>query len=318
MLNIIQKHAADKKRKEFGRLDKKRDAGQTTPENIKRYDNIVYGNDKKWPKWQLLDVYRPKEVSVTQKLPVIVSVHGGGWVYGDKDVYQFYCMRLAQRGFAVVNYSYRLAPENTFPASLIDTENVFQWITDNAVEYGLDTENVFAVGDSAGAHLLSLYASALTNEEYAKNFPFIHKKQLFLRAIALNCGKYKIAFPEDNDELKTIIRAFLPQHGSTEELNLIDGSAHITEAFPPTFVMSCKGDFLLSQVPYITKALEEARIEYVYHCYGSDEKPLWHVFHCDPKLSEAVTCNDNECDFFKQHSSSKILNEISSSNREDS
>ena len=38
--------------------------------------------------------------------PVIVSFHGGGWVYGDKNVYQFYCMELAKRGFAVVNYSY--------------------------------------------------------------------------------------------------------------------------------------------------------------------------------------------------------------------
>ena len=58
-----------------------------------------------------LDVYRPK-LNIKGKLPVIMSVHGGGWVYGDKDVYQWYCMNLAQRGFAVVNYSYRLA-QNT-------------------------------------------------------------------------------------------------------------------------------------------------------------------------------------------------------------
>lgn len=101
-----------------------------------------------------LDVYRPKATNIEEKLPVIVSVHGGGWVYGDKEGYQYYCMSLAQRGFAVVNFSYRLAPESKFPASIIDTNLVFGWILDHAEEYGFDTENIFAVGDSAGAHML--------------------------------------------------------------------------------------------------------------------------------------------------------------------
>lgn len=50
-----------------------RDAGLTTPDDITRYDDILYGTDAKW---QILDVYRPK--SATGILPVIVSVHGGG------------------------------------------------------------------------------------------------------------------------------------------------------------------------------------------------------------------------------------------------
>ena len=100
-------------RAEFAEGDNKRDAGLKTPENIVRYDDIIYGTESKWQK---LDVYRQKDA--TGKLPVIVSVHGGGWVYGDKERYQFYCMDLAERGFAVVNFSYRLAPEYKFPASL--------------------------------------------------------------------------------------------------------------------------------------------------------------------------------------------------------
>ena len=79
----------------FKHSDDKRDKGLTTPENILRFDNIRYGQD---PKWNILDVYRPK--SVDGPFPVIVSVHGGGWVYGDKDRYQYYCMSLAQQGFA--------------------------------------------------------------------------------------------------------------------------------------------------------------------------------------------------------------------------
>ncbi|MGB4661825.1 MAG: alpha/beta hydrolase, partial [Mobilitalea sp.] len=115
--------ASDKLRKEFGEGDAKRDAGLCTPEDIERVNNIQYGPDSVW---NVLDVYRPKAES--GKLPVIVIVHGGGWVYGDKEVYQFYGMNLAQRGFAVVNFSYRLAPEAKYPAPLEDTNLVITWM----------------------------------------------------------------------------------------------------------------------------------------------------------------------------------------------
>ena len=98
---------SDAVRKSFKEFDDVRDAGLTTPEDIVRFDDICYGEDINWQK---LDVYRPKS-AVGQVLPVSVSIHGGGWVYGDKERYQYYCMSLAQHGFAVVNYTYRLAPE---------------------------------------------------------------------------------------------------------------------------------------------------------------------------------------------------------------
>ena len=100
-------------RKGIAESDARRDAGLTTPEDIQRFDDLRYGDD---PQWNVLDVYRPK--GEEGKLPVIFSIHGGGWVYGDKQLYSHYCMRLAQRGFAVVNFSYRLAPESKYPAAL--------------------------------------------------------------------------------------------------------------------------------------------------------------------------------------------------------
>lgn len=98
--------------KAFVLADSQKNKGQVTPESIIRFDDIAYGPDKKW---NVLDVYRPRDVQ--GKLPVIIDVHGGGWVYGDKEVYQYYCMALARRGFAVVNFTYRLAPEFIFPST---------------------------------------------------------------------------------------------------------------------------------------------------------------------------------------------------------
>ena len=160
-------------------------------------------------------------------------------------------------------------------------------------------KNVFAVGDSAGGHLLSLYASAVTNDEYAKNYPFIHKKNLVLRGVALNCGKYKMEDLRNEANSRLLIEALLPEHGTDKEMQQIDGSAHVTKDFPPAFVMTCKGDFLFEQAPIMVKALESAGVNYEFKIYGTDESPLWHVFHCDSRLPQAKECNDDECSFFR-------------------
>lgn len=283
---------SDLLRKSFAEGDDIRDAGLTTPEDIVRYDDIAYGPD---PKWQALDVYRPKAAE-GKTLPAIVSVHGGGWVYGDKERYQFYCMNLAQRGFAVVNFTYRLAPEYKFPSSLEDTNLVFTWVLANAETYGMDAGHIFAVGDSAGGHCLGLYACLCTNREFAKSFPFRPPEGFVPKAIALNCGCYRIMEKKD----LALMREFLPERGTKEELELIDVTNHVTEKFPPTFMMTCTGDFLKEQVPILSAKLAECDVPFVYRYYGDAEHVLGHVFHCNINSEDARLCNDEECGFFKR------------------
>ena len=290
-------------RKTFAVGDMIRDAGLTTPDDIQRFDNIVYGEDKVW---QSLDVYRPKAINKEEKLAVIVSVHGGGWVYGDKKTYQFYCMSLAQRGFAVVNFSYRLAPESKFPASIIDTNLVFGWILDHAEEYGFDTENIFAVGDSAGAYLLGLYINLCTNPEYAKvykeKYGIQTPQDLKIRAVALNCGQYHFDLEEMNNEMTdNLMKEFLPEGGTQEELELVNVDTYVTEKFPPVYLMTAEKDFLKEQAPLLEKVLKEKKVPYIYSCYEGTKKKLEHVFHLNMKLADADRCNDAECKFFRHY-----------------
>ena len=85
---------------------------------VERIDNLPYGPDEKW---HTLDVYLPKKESAP--FPVIINIHGGGWVYGTKETYQYYGMGLAKRGFAFINPNYRLAPEHAeFPDELDDVD----------------------------------------------------------------------------------------------------------------------------------------------------------------------------------------------------
>lgn len=287
--------ASDTVRIEFKKGDDIRDAGLTTPEDIVRYDDIVYGND---PKWQSLDVYRPKAAE-GKKLPVIVSVHGGGWVYGDKERYQFYCMSLAQRGFAVVNFTYRLAPENKFPVPLEDTNSVFSWILAHGEEYGFDPAHIFGVGDSAGAHNLGLYSSICTNPKYASEYDFKPPEGFAPTAIALNCGAYHIDISQ-KDLTAELMEDFLPGKGTEKELFLMDVASHITDRFPPTFFMTCTDDFLKDQAPIIAAKLLEKDVPFVFRYYGDKDNRLPHVFHCNMRSEDARLCNDEECEFFRK------------------
>ncbi|MBQ6126094.1 MAG: alpha/beta hydrolase [Erysipelotrichaceae bacterium] len=282
-------------RYDFGKGDRKRDAGLKTPEDVRRFDNISYGRDKKY---QLLDVYRPKDVE--GKLPVIVSVHGGGWVYGTKETYQFYCMSLAQRGFAVVNYSYRLAPEHRYPAQIEDTNAVIKWIIGNGDAYGFDTDNVFAVGDSAGGRLLSVYAAMLNDEAYAKHYGIDTPEGFRFNAIALNCGLYRQEYTRKGTAAR-LLNDLLPKGWTREDLDMLNSTDKIRQGYPPTYVMSANGDFLRGQVDLIVPELEKNGIPHVVKIYGDEKNTLGHVFHVNMKLKDAALCNDEECAFFRSY-----------------
>lgn len=285
-------------RQQFKAGDDIRDAGLTTPEDIVRYDDIQYGASDVW---QVLDLYRPRAAE-GQSLPVIISVHGGGWVYGNKERYQYYCMSLAQHGFAVVNFTYRLAPEFKFPAPLEDLNLVVQWVMDHKERYLLDVGRVYAVGDSAGAHQLSIYSAACNDAAYAERIG-IHPVEGFLpTAVALNCGAYIIDPENDTDSLTMrLMSDYLPNGGSAEELDIINVIHHVNDQFPPAFIMTGTGDFLQNQAAPFVQQLMKCSVPHEFHFYGDRDHELGHVFHCNIKLDVARTCNTEECNFFRKY-----------------
>ena len=288
---------SDKIRREFKKADDVRDAGLDTPDYVERFNDIVYGTAD--PKQQVLDVYRPKDMA-GKSLPVIVSVHGGGWVYGDKERYQYYCMSLVQYGFAVVNFTYRLAPEHKFPAAIEDTNLVMRFVMEHSEEYGFDTDHIFAVGDSAGAHNLSIYAGISTDKERAEMFPFEVPENFRLKAIALNCGVYEIHMDDEGNLDRALMAEYLPGKGTEEEVEQINALHGITENYPPTLYMTCTGDFLQEQVLNLQKTLIAHQVPQEFLYYGDRDTELGHVFHLNMKSDIAHRCNKEECGFFRR------------------
>jgi acetyl esterase/lipase len=109
---------------------------------------------------QLMDVYFPWKPAGPS--PVILFVHGGGWVAGTKTGTpgMSYFLDLARRGYTTFSIDYRLAPADIFPANIIDVKCAVRHIRANAKDYNIDPNRIGAWGASAGGHLVALLGTA--------------------------------------------------------------------------------------------------------------------------------------------------------------
>lgn len=273
--------------------DRRRDAAIPLPTGITECRNISYGS---YGDHSLLDVYYPDGTAAP--LPTIVSIHGGGYVYGTKEVYRRYGMDMARRGFAFVNFNYRLAPKWKFPAPLADASAVLEWVVKNAKRYHLDPDRIVLVGDSAGAQLASQYAAIHTNPEYAALFA-LNLPQVHIRALGLNCGMYDFSALAAGAR-KGIYRDYLGKSlpAGDPRFQVLEA---ITAAYPPAYITTSCQDFLRSNAEPMCHFLTAKGVPCAWKCYGSEgEEAVGHVFHVNIILPDAIQCNDDAAAFFKQ------------------
>lgn len=271
------------------------DASLKESKGITRYDNIVYGPD---PDWNTLDIYRP-ENREGEQLPVIIHVHGGGWIYGSKEGYQYYCMTLAAKGYAVINMNYRLTPMFHFPSPVEDLNFLVHWLLDKGDVYHLNLERLYGVGDSAGAHTLGIYAAICTNEAYAKKFSFVVPEKNLFAAIALNSGVYLSCFEKEKADFTRILVMEYLGTEVMENIALFEYINYVNEEYPCTFIMTAQNDFVKIQSIRFAERLVEKSVNFIFRMYASKKNKLGHAFHCDLRLPEAAVCNQEEIAFFE-------------------
>lgn len=232
-------------RAEWKKGDDVRDVGLSPidPE-VKRYNDLSYGP---YGKYNLLDINVPKNYQ--GKIPVIINIHGGGFFYGSKETYQFYCLFLAKQGFAVINFNYRLALDYQFPANIEDIDRVYNWLMTNAEKYNLDLNNVFLVGDSAGGQMVVQMITIYTNSHYRHLFG-MRNPQFKIRAGASNCGGFVTKnyhdIPKDQG-LLYIVGLYFSTHQDTATTDLTKVEDYIDSDFLPLYVMTANKDFIREQ-----------------------------------------------------------------------
>lgn len=136
-------------------------AGQTAPaaapfsteriaSEYQVFPNIVYRTANNVP--LKLDLYLPPGER-KPAVPVVMVIHGGGWVAGNKEEYGLFLLPYLAMGWAAVNVEYRLAESSPAPAAVEDCRCALGWILQNAEKYGLDPKRIVTTGASAGGHL---------------------------------------------------------------------------------------------------------------------------------------------------------------------
>ena len=276
--------------------DNKRLATQSKPEGVTEICDIAYIDDGN--KYHLLDLYYPE--GTTGKLPVIIDVHGGGWVYGDKELNKIFCLNMAKRGFAVFNMSYRLYDDATVNEQLQDVGFALRWISEHGHEYPCDMENIMLVGDSAGGQLAAYSAVLMSSPELRKVF-CIADYDMNLTALTLISP---VAYMDDgmmgvycrrmwgDDYKKKITHMFM----NLDKI-LPYGS------LPPTMLITSSGDFLAQKQTH--RAAEDLRkngftaklLDYS----EVDGKKLDHVFSVIyPESASGNDAINNFCNFFQK------------------
>ena len=142
-----------------------------------------------------LDVFAPQEVADRDvKRPVVIFLHGGTWMIGDKNffgVYRGVGRFLAENGFVAVMVNYRLSPFVRHPEHARDVARAFAWCRRNIQRYGGDPDQIILAGHSAGGHLACLLAMDSTYlEDSALNLD--DKARKAIRGVVSISGVYRI------------------------------------------------------------------------------------------------------------------------------
>lgn len=284
------------------RQDDKRIATLKTPEGVFESNDHEYLPDGH--KYHKLDVYYPE--GTTGKLPVIVDIHGGGWMYGDKELNKNYCLTLAKRGNVVFNMSYPLYPEITSIEQLRHVAAALKWVYENLDNFPCDKSSICLTGDSAGG-MLALYTAMLSQSEKMREIFSVPDFSLKFNAVCLTSA---MSYLDDGTAVSKYTKIMLGKNYKKEKWADYVNADKLLELgeMIPTFMVTSSGDFLArGQVEKTAELFREKGIDCELMNWDKFEgKDLPHVFAIlYPDHEPSRRTIDAMLQFFKKHSTAK-------------
>ena len=143
----------------------------------------------------LMDIYCPKNGNGLY--PVVIDIHGGAWIYGDKEINQRFALGYAKAGFAVVNMNYTLMPASNIKKQEQEIFAMLHYINEHAEEYQCDRQRVILSGDSAGAHLSALCYAIMKSPSLCKIYQVTPPSLNICGLVSLH-GVHDLSFISDS------------------------------------------------------------------------------------------------------------------------
>jgi len=253
--------------------------------DVKRVANLPYADGGR--RFEL-DIYHHRGKPTGR--PILLQVHGGGWIVGRKDQQGLPLMnKMAARGWVCAAANYPLSPKAKWPAHLVALKRAIAWLREHAHEFGADPDYIAVTGGSAGGHLAAMLA--LTEDDKTLQ-PGFEDADTSVQACAPMYGLYDVAGDTRTKDVRlripVLIKPYLMGRDAKypEAYRAASPLARVSDSAPPFMVVHGAYDTLVR--------VSEARV-FVEALRGASNNPVvyaeltgaQHAFDVFPSIRSA-------------------------------
>lgn len=266
-------------------------------DGIREHRDIPYTNRS--GKQLLMDIFEP-EVPKGTELPVIINIHGGALIMGNKEFSVGFCRQLARRGYLVCSLEYRLIPDVRVYEQFDDVCAGMDCVGRKLVEFDVDFTRIYLAAESAGAYLATYVAAMKKSGELQKAIGYEPSRMNF-RAMGLISGMFYTTRKDSTGRF--LARSF---YGNDEKSKAMarytnPEDPEIIYNIPPCYLVTSKADMLERYTLDFAGELGNKGVEHYLRHMGSDPK-LIHAFPVlRPDLPESERVIDEIIRWFKEH-----------------
>lgn len=258
------------------------------------------------------DLYLPSQLKGDEQLPVVIWLHGGGFVGGDKSQMKEFATYLTHRAkVAVITLNYGLTPANKYPSQLNQLDAGMQYLLKEPIlnKY-LDFSHIIFGGDSAGAQIAGQYVLLQTNDAYRNSMGYSKRVDVEnIKGFISYCGPLAMSqWASQKHEsfmvrymLRTISRTLIRSHEWTERAELFEASIadHVNGNFPTSYITDGNSHTFQEQGLTFANKLRGLGVEVQTKFFEKGKQKVNHEYQFEFKNENALVCLDETIAFIE-------------------
>lgn len=265
------------------------------PDSIEMIRDIPYLHDD--DNYHTIDIFRPKHTPYG--FPVIINIHGGGLLMGNKSQNKGFNIWLSMKGFLVYSIEYSLVPDVMVQDQLNEINKALGFIKNRIYLDGGDLNRISLVGDSAGA-FLALYSAAIQNNKTIAKAFNIDSFNLHIETLVLQSGMF---YTTKLDKIGFFLRKTLygtDYKKKTFAKYLNPENDDLLNSLPSMYLMTSQSDHLKHYTLNFAKSLDREGHDYELVCYAKNKNRIHAFSALYPLLDESIEANEMIVNYLKR------------------